>query len=46
VRLEGLEAARTAILALRAENGLAEELLTKLSQELDFEENRLRNALG
>ncbi len=46
VRLEGLEAARRAILALQAEDRLAEELLTKLSQELDFEENRLRNALG
>ncbi len=46
VRLEGLEAARRAILTLRAEKGLAEELLSKLSQELDFEENRLRNALG
>jgi CPA1 family monovalent cation:H+ antiporter len=46
VRLEGLEAARAAILALQAADNLAEEVLGKLSQELDFEENRLRNALG
>lgn len=46
VRLEGLAAARSAILTLQAEDRLAEELLTKLGQELDFEENRLRNALG
>ena len=46
VRLEGLEAARAAILALQAEDRLAEEVLAKLSQELDFEETRLRNALG
>ncbi|MEI6161318.1 MAG: hypothetical protein WCP77_15900, partial [Roseococcus sp.] len=46
VRLEGLDAARRAILTLQAEDRLAEELLTKLGQELDFEENRLRNALG
>lgn len=46
VRLEGLEAARAVVLALQAEDRLAEELVTKLGQELDFEENRLRNALG
>ena len=46
VRLEGLDAARAAILALQAADKLNEELLTKLTQELDFEENRLRNALG
>lgn len=46
VRLEALEAARGTILALQGEGRLTEELLTKLSQELDFEENRLRNALG
>jgi len=41
-----LEAARAAILAHQAKGELAEELLTKLGQELDFEENRMRNALG
>ena len=46
VRLEALDAARAAILAHRAEGHLHEELLTKLGQELDFEENRLRTALG
>jgi phosphotransferase system HPr-like phosphotransfer protein len=46
LRLEGLAAARRALLALHAEGRLAEEALTKLSQELDFEENRLRRALG
>lgn len=46
VRLEALDAARTSILALQSEGKLTEELLTKLGQELDFEENRLRNALG
>lgn len=46
VRLEAIEAARLTILALQSEGQLTEELLTKLGQELDFEENRLRNALG
>ena len=46
VRLEALEAARAAILALQAPSELSEELLTKPGQELDFEENRMRNALG
>ena len=46
VRLEALEAARVAILAHQAKGELSEELLTKLGQELDFEENRMRNALG
>lgn len=46
VRLEALEAARAAILAHQEHDGLTEVLLTKLGQELDFEENRLRHALG
>jgi CPA1 family monovalent cation:H+ antiporter len=46
LRLEALDAARMAILALHGQGKLAEEALTKLSQELDFEENRLRRALG
>lgn len=46
LRLEALEAARVAILALHGEGRLPEDMLTKLSQELDFEENRLRRALG
>jgi CPA1 family monovalent cation:H+ antiporter len=46
VRLEAIDAARTVILALQADGKLTEELLTKLGQELDFEENRMRNALG
>ncbi|UPY37634.1 Na+/H+ antiporter [Sediminicoccus sp. KRV36] len=46
VRLEAIDAARAAILVLQAQGELTEELLTKLGQELDFEENRLRNALG
>ena len=46
LRLEALDAARAAILALQRQGQLPEETLTKLSQELDFEENRLRRALG
>ena len=46
VRLEAIEAARAEILALQRADKLSEELLTRLSQELDFEENRLRTALG
>jgi CPA1 family monovalent cation:H+ antiporter len=46
LRLEALDAARAAILALHGQGKLAEEALTRLSQELDFEENRLRRALG
>jgi NhaP-type Na+/H+ or K+/H+ antiporter len=46
VRLEALDAARAAILAHQENGALSEELLAKLAQELDFEENRLRRALG
>lgn len=46
VRLEAIAAARAEILALQAADKLNEELLTKISQELDLEENRLRTALG
>ena len=46
VRLEALDAARAAILAHQVPGELSEELLTKLGQQLDFEENRMRNALG
>ncbi len=35
-----------AVLALQSADKLTEDLLAKLSQELDFEENRLRGALG
>jgi adenylosuccinate synthase len=46
LRLEALDAARAVLLARQAAGELPEETLTKLSQELDFEENRLRRALG
>jgi len=39
-------AARGAILAQQAKGELSGELLSKLAQDLDFEENRMRNALG
>lgn len=46
LRLDALDAARAVLLARQAEGRLTEETMTKLSQELDFEENRLRRALG
>lgn len=46
VRLEAIDAARAAVPALQSADKLTENLLTKLSQELDFEESRLRGALG
>ena len=46
VRLEAINAARLAILAHQDNGALSEELLNKLGQELDYEENRLRRALG
>ena len=46
VRLEAINAARLAILAHQDNGALSEELLNKLGQELDYEENRLRQALG
>ncbi|MFN3450403.1 MAG: hypothetical protein ACK44F_17035, partial [Roseococcus sp.] len=39
-------AARAALLALHAQGALSEEALGRLSQEFDFEENRVRRALG
>ncbi|MCU0886415.1 MAG: Na+/H+ antiporter [Rubritepida sp.] len=46
LRLEALDAARAVLLARQAGGALPEEIMTKLAQELDFEENRLRRALG
>jgi len=46
VRLEALNAARAALRAYQQENNLPEELLVRLGQEYDYEENRLRQALG
>ncbi len=46
LRLEGLEAARAVLRQHHERGDTPEEMLTKLTQELDFEENRLRRALG
>lgn len=46
LRLEGLEAARAVLRRHRARGDVPEETLTKLGEEMDFEENRLRRALG
>ncbi|MBX9698196.1 MAG: hypothetical protein K2X74_02110, partial [Acetobacteraceae bacterium] len=41
-----LEAARRRLLAHHGEGGLHEEALTRLTQELDLEELRIRQVLG
>lgn len=46
LRLEALEAARAVLGARQAEGQLPEETVTKLMQELDLEEGRLKRALG
>ncbi|HEV7457917.1 MAG TPA: Na+/H+ antiporter [Roseococcus sp.] len=46
LRLEGLEAARAVLREHHARGDAPEDMLTKLGEELDFEENRLRRALG
>ncbi|MCX7373433.1 MAG: Na+/H+ antiporter [Alphaproteobacteria bacterium] len=46
IRLDALEVARAALMRHRREEGLHDEALVKLSQELDLEELRLRHALG
>lgn len=46
LRLEALEASRAALRAHQLEKDLPEELLARLGQEYDYEENRLRQALA
>ncbi|MDB5412418.1 MAG: uncharacterized protein JWR10_753 [Rubritepida sp.] len=46
IRLEALDAARAALRSHQIEGELPEELLSRLGQEYDYEENRLRQALG
>jgi len=46
LRLEALEAARAVLREHHERGDTPEDMLVKLSQELDFEENRLRRALG
>ncbi|WP_424810829.1 Na+/H+ antiporter [Roseococcus sp. YIM B11640] len=46
LRLEALDAARAAIREYRHRQGLPEELLVRLGHEFDYEESRLRQALG
>lgn len=46
LRLEALDASRAALRAHLQEHDLPEELLARLGQEYDFEENRLRQALA
>lgn len=46
LRLEGLEAARAVLREHHARGDVPEDILTKLGEELDYEENRLRRALG
>ncbi|MBB3898335.1 CPA1 family monovalent cation:H+ antiporter [Roseococcus suduntuyensis] len=46
LRLEGLEAARAVLREHHARGDVPEDILTKLAEELDYEENRLRRALG
>ncbi|WP_421994968.1 Na+/H+ antiporter [Roseococcus sp.] len=46
VRLEALAAAREALRACQQDKDLPEEMLARLRQEYDYEENRLRQAMG
>jgi Na+/H+ antiporter len=46
LRLEALNASRTALREHQEKHELPEEMLVRLGQEYDYEENRLRQALG
>jgi CPA1 family monovalent cation:H+ antiporter len=46
LRLEALEAARAVLRHHHARGDVPEDMLARLAQELDFEEQRLRRALG